>query len=81
MTRNKDSGHGEQVLELMRAFDLFAVDTLFKPGRKTWGTEKKMRYCNATYGKKFRQKAKGKSLPALKRRRQWRAAEITVGVG
>ena len=34
MTRNKDSGHGDQVLELMRAFDLFAVDTLFKPARK-----------------------------------------------
>ena len=49
MTRSKDSGHGEQILELMRSFDLFAVDTLFKPARKQWGEKKKMRYCNATY--------------------------------
>ena len=34
MTRNKDSGHGEKVLEHMRSFDLFAVDTLFKPQEK-----------------------------------------------
>ena len=49
MTQRKDNGHGEDVLELMREFDLFAVDTLFKPARKAWGKEKKMRYCNATY--------------------------------
>ena len=49
MTKRKDNGHGEEVLDLMRAFDLFAVDTLFKPERKAWGKNKKMRYCNATY--------------------------------
>ena len=30
-------------------FDLFAVDTLFKPARKAWDKDKKIRYCNATY--------------------------------
>ena len=37
MTKKKDSGHGEEVLELMRQYDLFAVDTLFKLVRKVWG--------------------------------------------
>ena len=49
MTTRKDEGHGEEVLNLMRSFDLFAVDTLFKPARKAWGEKKRMRYCNATY--------------------------------
>ena len=54
MTKRKDNGRGEQILELMREFDLFAVDTLFKPARKAWGKEKKLRYCNATYMAKKR---------------------------
>ena len=37
MTVRPDNGHGEKVLELMRSFDLFAVDTMFKPAKKTWG--------------------------------------------
>ena len=37
------------MLTLMRNYDLFAVDTLFKPKKKAWGEDKKMRYCNATY--------------------------------
>ena len=49
MTKNKDKGHGEETLELMREFDLFTVDTLFKPARKTWGKDEKLRYCNATH--------------------------------
>ena len=49
MTKRKDNGHGEEFLDLMRAYDLFAVDTLFKPARKAWGKDKKLRYCNATY--------------------------------
>ena len=59
MTRSKDSGHGEEILSLIREFDLSAVDTLFKPARKAWGKDKKMRYCNATYmAKKRRQETK-----------------------
>ena len=42
MTKRKDNGHGEKILELMREFDLFAVDTLFKPARKAWGKDKKI---------------------------------------
>ena len=34
MNTRKDNGHGEEILTLMRSFDLFAVDTLFKPERK-----------------------------------------------
>ena len=47
MTTHKDGAHGEEVLNLMREFDLFAVGTLFKPKRKTWQGRK--RYCNSTY--------------------------------
>ena len=47
MTQKPDNGHGEQMLELLRNFDLFAVDTLFKPARKAWGNKGKKRYCNA----------------------------------
>ena len=46
VTKRKDNGHGEEILALMRAFDLFAADTLFKPERKAWGKEGKLRYCN-----------------------------------
>ena len=49
MTKKKDNGHGEDVLEIMRQFDLFAVDTLFKSVRKTWGKEGEMRYYNASH--------------------------------
>ena len=49
MNTRKDNGHGEKILTLMRSYDLFAVDTLFKAARKAWGEEKKMCYCNATY--------------------------------
>ena len=45
--RNEDKGHDQQVLTLMRQFDLFAVGTRFKPPRKNW--DGKSRRCNATY--------------------------------
>ena len=35
MTQIKDNGHGEEMLNVMSSYDLFAVDTLFKPARKT----------------------------------------------
>ena len=41
------NGHGEEILNLIREYDLFAVDTSFKPGRKLW--KHRYRYCNATY--------------------------------
>ena len=52
--RPNQNGHGDEVLELMRQNDLFAVCTLFKPKRKMWDGKK--RRCNATY----RPKEKGK---------------------
>ena len=35
MTERADGGHGNEVMNLLREFDLFAVDTLFKPKKKT----------------------------------------------
>ena len=35
-TRANEKGHGDEILDLLREFDLFAVDTLFKPKRKLW---------------------------------------------
>ena len=49
MTTKPDNGHGNEVLDLMRCYDLFAVDTLFKPARKTWPSSKRKRISNATY--------------------------------
>ena len=34
MTQREDGGHGNKMIDLMREFDLFAVDTLFKPKSK-----------------------------------------------
>ena len=47
MTKRPDNGHGEKVLEMMRAYDLFAVDTLFKP--RTRGRKGSRKVNNATY--------------------------------
>ena len=47
MTKRYQKGHDKQVINLMREHDLFAVDTLFKPKRRKWGSH--YRYCNATY--------------------------------
>ena len=50
MNKRKDDGHSDKVIELLRAHDLFAVDSLFCPKRKNmFCTDKKKRYCNATY--------------------------------
>ena len=49
MTKRPDNGHSEDVLELMRSYDLFAADTMFKPAKKTWGPKKRKHICNATY--------------------------------
>ena len=46
--RNEKKGHDQQVLTLMRQHDLFAVDTRFKPPRRSW-FDGKSRRCNATY--------------------------------
>ena len=49
MTTRSDNAHGDKILDLMRAYDLFATDTLFKPVKKRWGNGKRKRLCNTTY--------------------------------
>ena len=50
MTTRPDDGHEEQILVLIREYDLFAVDTIFKPKTKMW--DDKLRVCNVTYRSK-----------------------------
>ena len=38
----------KQVLDLMRTYKLFTVDTKFRPKKKVWGQGEK-RMCNTTY--------------------------------
>ena len=45
---NETRGHDNDVLDLMRKYELFAIDTKFKPKKKLWKTKKK-RLCNVTY--------------------------------
>ena len=47
MTKYENKGHGNKILDMMRAHDLCAVGTYFKPKRKKW--QGKHRHCNATY--------------------------------
>ena len=49
MTQKDDNGHGEKILDLMRAHDLFAAGTMFKPTRKKWDSSARKRVCNASY--------------------------------
>ena len=49
MTTRPDNGHGEEMIDLMRSYDICAADTMFKPARKRWGASKRKRVCNATY--------------------------------
>ena len=49
MNQRPDDGHSNQVLDLLRSHDLFAVDSMFRPKRKTIGQGGKPRVCNATY--------------------------------
>ena len=46
-TRNEIRGHDQEVLDIMRQYDLFAAGTKFKPRKKIWSG--KSRRCNATY--------------------------------
>ena len=48
-TRHEKIGHDQEVLDLMRAHDLFPVDTRFKPKARIWKSSAKKRLCNASY--------------------------------
>ena len=59
MTRkNEKVGHDADVLDLMSRFDLFDIDTNFKPCRKVWSG--KLRRCNATYLPKYEERGSTK---------------------
>ena len=45
--KHETKGHDQSLLDLMRKYELFAVDTKFKPKKKFWSN--KQRLCNATY--------------------------------
>ena len=47
MTTRSDQGHSEEMMDLLRSYDLCAADTYFKSA--TWGASKKRRVCNVTY--------------------------------
>ena len=49
MNKRPDDGHSDQVLNLLRLHNLFAVDSLFRPKRRKFGQGDKPRVCNATY--------------------------------
>ena len=45
--KHEAQGHDQELLDLMRTHELFAVDTRFKPKQKQWS--KRKRLCNETY--------------------------------
>ena len=50
MNQRPDDGHSNEILQLMRANDLFAIDSLFKPKRtRMFSCQQGKRLCNATY--------------------------------
>ena len=77
MTTKQDDGHEEQILDLMRENDLFAVDTLFKPKTKKWGG--KNRACNATYRPKDTKK-RPRKLDYICVSNRWKSLMVKVEV-
>ena len=49
MNKRPDDGHSKDLVHLMQAHDLFAVDSLFRPKRSSMFCKQKKRVCNATY--------------------------------
>ena len=47
--KNETKGHDQELLDLMRKYELFAIDTKFKPKAKLWPNQTRKRLCNATY--------------------------------
>ena len=59
MNKRPDNGHSKDLVNLMQAHDLFAVDSLFRPKRTRMFCKQRKRVCNATYlqkDKSFRPK-------------------------
>ena len=50
MTKQHETkGHDQELLDLMRKYELFTIDTKFKPKSKLWPNQKRKRLCKATY--------------------------------
>ena len=78
--KNEEKGHDHLVLDLMRQFDLFAVDTRFKSKKKIW--DDKPRNCNATYLRKHADKRPTKlDYFLVSNRRQAMVMDSTVKWG
>ena len=54
--QHEKKGHDKELLDLMRTYELFAVDTKFKPKARHWANTKKKRVCNATYLPKHKER-------------------------
>ena len=52
--KHETHGHDQDLLDIMRKYELFAVDTKFKPKKKLWSNRKRL--CNATYIPKHKQR-------------------------
>ena len=74
MNQRPDNGHSEEVMDLLRTFDLFAVDSLFRPKKKCvtkFSTHK--RVCNATYLQK-EEKRRPKKLDYFFVSNRWKSS-------
>ena len=49
MNHRPDNGHSNELVNVMQAHDLFAVDSLFKPKRSRMFCKQRKRVCGATY--------------------------------
>ena len=77
MTQQADNGHGEEMLDLLRKQDLFAVGTSFKPKRKRWSQRKRL--CNASYIAKD-EKRRPRKLDYMCVSNRWRSMVKNVTV-
>ena len=49
MNKRPDNGHSNNLVQVMRTNDLFAVDSLFRPKRSRMFSKQRKRVCGATY--------------------------------
>ena len=49
MNKRADNGHSKELVNVMRAHDLFAIDSMFKPKRSNMFQKQRKRVCSATY--------------------------------
>ena len=49
MNRRSDNGHGDDLVNVLKAHDLFAVDSLLRPKRSHMFCNQHKRVCDSTY--------------------------------